>query len=151
MKKKWIFLKFGNNVINTVQCIILCGLGLSISFLLKEPLDEMSSEVTHLACSILYICLCSIVFSSITFSEIDKRIKQTLHSSFFSFQVTLRENEIMNLYLKRTFCLLQQMSACTILEILSLGLDFQSLPGLAPLSEQESSIAPGWLGLGKHC
>lgn len=74
-KKKWNFLKFGDNVTNTVQHILLCGLGLPcvrISFILKEPLDEMSSEVIHIACSILYICLCNIVFSSITFSEIDK-------------------------------------------------------------------------------
>lgn len=74
-------------MISTVQCIILCGLGLpcvNIYFLLKEPLDEMSSEVIHLACSSLYICLCNIAFSSITFSEIDKS-ENSANISFFFF------------------------------------------------------------------
>lgn len=44
------------------------------------------------------------------------------------------------------------MNTLFVLEkILSLGLVVQSLPGLAPWSEQESSTAPGWLGLGQRC
>lgn len=37
------------------------------------------------------------------------------------------------MYSKRTVCLLQQRCACGVLEILNLGLVFQSLPALAPL------------------
>lgn len=62
-------------MVNTVQYILLCGWGLpcvSISFLLKEPLGEKSSEVIQVACCILSICLCNIVFSSITFSGTGK-------------------------------------------------------------------------------
>lgn len=79
-------------MVNTLQHIILCGLGLpcvSISFLLKELIDEMSSEVIHVICSILSICLCNLAFSSITFSEIDK------NTSFFLLPGEIK-NEIMN-------------------------------------------------------